>query len=142
MPNPTLDTIADLRYMFACMKDREPRGGTGYYDRTGHYKALANISWLLRHSTDIHDLWVTTYTYRSLAIGGGLPYGRCDFPGDFDAILAARLTNGRVFTDTWADRNILKDWLIRPNLSGRTVHWDFAAHIIGSHDYCKEIRVR
>lgn len=134
MPVPRLDTIATIGHVFACIQDRRPRGGCGYYNDTGRYKPVTNLGWLLRHSNEIHDLWVSTGHYKSLAMGGGAPYGRVNYEA-WDAILAARLTNGRVYTAVWQSRTHLHDWLVRPNLSGRVVHWECHAMVIGSIDY-------
>lgn len=137
MPFPKLETIADMGYVFACIQDRKPRGGTGYYDRTGHYKPVTNLGWLLRNSQDIHDLFVSTGRYKSLAMGGGPPFGRVNYGPEygFDALLAARMTNGRVYVTTWQDRTILRDWLIRPKISGRLLHWECKSVIVGAPNY-------
>lgn len=135
MPNPTTTLLADMRYVFACIHDREPRGGHGYYDHTGHYTPVTNLGWLRAHSAEVEDLWVSTSRFKSLAMGGGPPYGRTNHDG-FDAILAARLTNGRVYVATWQDRTILHDWLARGDKwRGRPVHWDCVAYIVDSRDY-------
>lgn len=141
MPTPRLLTIADIGYVFGCIHDREPRGGCGYYDANGHYTPVTNLGWLLRHSHEIVDLWVSTGTFKSLAIGGGAPFGRVNYP-DFDAILAARLTNGRVYTSTWQSTDLLHRWLKRPKLLGRVVHWEHTAYVIGDHDYEQLARER
>lgn len=134
MPLPRLQTIADIGYVFACMHDREPRGGCGYYDATGHYKPVTNTGWLLRNSHDIIDLWVSTHMYRSVAMGGGPPYAPASYER-FDAMLAVRLTNGRVYVTEWQSADLLHDWLKRYKLSGRPIHWDCHSYIIGDRDY-------
>lgn len=134
MPVPRLDTIATVGHVFACIQDRRPRGGSGYYNANGHYKPVTNLGWLLRNSNDIHDLWVSTGHYKSLAMGGGPPFGRVNYDG-FDAILAARLTVGRVYVCVWQSSELLHDWLVRPKLNGRVVHWECRAFVIDSIDY-------
>jgi hypothetical protein len=135
-------TIASTSEVFRCIRDRAPRGGSMVYDAsTGRFKAVRNLGWLLSHSNEIHDLWVSTYSYRSLAVGGGLPFGRCDHPGGLPfAILAVRMETGKVYVTDYADRHLLAEWLLRgQKFRGRLIHWDHKSYIVGSTDYKKEL---
>lgn len=134
MPEPRLITLADTRYVFACIHDRAPRGGCGWYGPDGRYHPVTNLDWLLRHSHETHDLWVSTGRYKSLAMGGGPPYGRVDYES-YDAILAVRLTGGRVYVTTWQSRTLLREWLKRPKFLGRAMHWECRTVVIGAPNY-------
>lgn len=137
MPEPSTIELPSLRWTFACMHDREPRGGSHVYERRRHFP-VTNLGWLLRHAGEAHDVYVSTQRLKSLAVGGGPPLGYVPYRAsegfNFDAILAVRLT-GRVYVTEFADRTVLRDWLDRPKFQGLRVSWNHTPYIIGSADY-------
>jgi hypothetical protein len=140
MPEPSIIELPSLRWTFGCIADREPRGGSHVYEQGRHFP-VTNLGWLLRHSAEVHDLFVSTARYETVAIGSTTNlYGLKSYRSlgcSFDAILAARLEGGRVYVSEFADRTVLRDWLDRPKFHGRTVSWDHRTYIIGSTDYAE-----
>lgn len=116
--------VAHMRYVFRCIADREPRGGSHVYDPIGNrHFAVKNLGWLLRHSDEVFDFYVRTF---KLTRGHNVNY---------DVILAARLHGARVYVTEFADRTVLKGWLDRPSFQGCTVNWGHHYYTIGSRDY-------
>lgn len=140
-----VETIASMSYVFRSISECAKRDNVGSFVfdpvNPSRSREVRNLGWLLAHSSEVHDLWVSTYTYKSLNMAGGTPYGRCDWPGGFDAMLAARMLGGKVYATPFADKSLLAEWLLRPKLRGRIVHWDHSVYAIGSDDYMRD-RIR
>lgn len=138
MPEPSTVELPTLGWTFACLHDREPRGGSHVYEQRRHF-AVTNLGWLLRHSGEVHDFHVSTQRLVSLAVGGGPPMGFKPYRSipeyGFDALVAARLEGGRVYVSEFQDRGILARWLDRPKFQGLRVSWDHTPYIVGSANY-------
>lgn len=138
MPKPSTIELPTLGWTFACMMDREPRGGAHVYEQRRHF-AVSNLGWLLRHASEVHDVYVSTARLKSLAVGGGPPFGYVPYRShegyNFDALLAARLEGARVYVTEFASRTVLRDWLDRPKFQGLRVSWDHTPYLIGASDY-------
>lgn len=92
----------------------QPRPATAIttveYPGTGHVYAPRNVTWLLRHASQVHDIQIWD-----------------EAPGNGAAMLAVgdgkHEDDGWAFWMHWPDRSILKAWLKRPTLDGVHVIW-------------------
>lgn len=146
IPPPTFQTendflhIVDVATIFSCCRRAAMTAGAFAAGTTSavfsfgdeeKVRPVTSLGWLLRNWKAVHDLHVWTFNiYRGVQPG--------DMPR-FEAVLAARLVENRVYATTFADQDVLAQWLNRPVFKGRPVHWNNRAYIVGSTDYVKDL---
>lgn len=135
VPYPMTETVPNIAAVFRAMSIVREQGDSVVFDaarsqidRDPVYRKVTNLGWLLRHSADVVDLYVSTRERSRF-------YGSPAWPENVSAILSVRLHGGKVYACTWADRSLLAEWLDRPSFQGRMISWDHRAMIVGGDDF-------
>lgn len=74
----------------------------GYYDRSGNFKSVKNLDWLLRHAHEVARIEI-----RKRAHGGAVM-----------KVYACEDARWTWYETTWASHDLLMRWIVRPRFFG------------------------